>query len=122
MMADLSHHAGDLRRDGGLTDAGVRDALRTGVGFAVAAFVFYVLASLWVGTCTGSIADAAGCGAPQRTMLTLGAPGILLAGGLWSLSRGLRARREQFAWFSTGSVLLALAVITVVVSLPSLPV
>lgn len=108
-MADLSHHARDLRRDAGLNDAGVRDAglddagvrdaLRAGLWFAVTAFTFYFLASVWVSTCTGSIADAAGCGAPQRAMLTLGAPGILLAGCLWSLMRGLRGRREPMAWF-----------------------
>ncbi|PRC41736.1 hypothetical protein C6A85_000000114110 [Mycobacterium sp. ITM-2017-0098] len=121
-MADLSHHTRELRRDAGFADVGVRDAMRTGLGFAVAALVFYVLASTWVGTCTGSIADAAGCAAPQRAMLTLGAPGILLVGGLWSLTRGVRARHDQTAWFGAGSALLALLALSVVVSLPSLPV
>lgn len=121
-MADLSHHARDLRRDAGLDDAGVRDALRAGLWFAVTAFTFYFLASVWVSTCTGSIADAAGCGAPQRAMLTLGAPGILLAGCLWSLMRGLRGRREPMAWFGVGSALLVLMAFSVVISLPSLPV
>jgi hypothetical protein len=100
----------------------VRDAVRTGLGFAVAALVFYVLASVWIGTCTGSIANAAGCGAPQRAMLMMGAPGILLAGGFWALARGVRSHRDQAAWHGTGTVLLALMVFSVVISLPSLPV
>ena len=121
-MADLSHHTRELPRDVGMDDAGVRDAVRTGLGFAVAALVFYVLASVWVGTCTGSIADAAGCGAPQRAMLMLGAPGILLAGGVLSLARGVRMGRDQAAWHGTGTVLLGLTVFSVVASLPSLSV
>jgi len=120
-MADLSHQTRDLRRGIELGTAGSREAMRTGFGVAIAAFVFYVLASVWVGTCTGSIADAAGCGVPQRAMLTLGAPALLLAGGVWSLTRGFRSRRDQAVWFATGSVLLALTVLGVVVSLPSLP-
>lgn len=120
-MADLSHQTRELRRGAGFDDAGVRDAMRTGFGVAVAAFVFYVIASIWVGTCTGSIADAAGCGVPQRTMLMLGAPAILLAGGIWSLARALRAGRDQAAWHGAGTVLLGLTVLSVVVSLPSLP-
>ena len=121
-MADLSHQTRELRRYTGFGDAGVREALRTGVSFAVAALVFYVLASAWVGTCTGSIANAAGCGAPQRAMLMMGAPGILLAGGFWSLARGVRSVRDQAAWHGTGTVLLGLMMFSVVVSLPSLPV
>lgn len=121
-MTDLSHHAREIRRDTALDVGGMRDAVRTGLGFAVAALVFYVLASTWVGTCTGSIANAAGCGAPQQAMLSLGAPAILLAGGVWSLTRGLRAQRDHAAWFGAGSVLLALMVVSVVATLPSLPV
>lgn len=120
-MADLSHQSREVRRGIGFDDVGVREAARTGFGIVVAAIVFYVLATVWVGTCTGSIANAAGCGAPQRAMLTLGAPAILLAGGLWSLSRGVRSRRDQPVWFATGSALLVLMVLSVVLSLPSLP-
>ncbi len=122
-MADLHHHTRELRRVVSVDDAGVRDAVRTGSGVAVAALVFYALASIWVGTCTGSIADAAGCGAPQRAMLTLGAPGILLAGGLWSLTQTFRVRRDHTAWWvwlGTGWLLLVLMVLSAFVSLPSL--
>lgn len=120
-MADLSHHTQELRRGVGFEGSEVREALRAGLSIAVGALVFYVLASTWVSTCTGSIADAAGCGAPQRAMLMLGTPAILLAGGLWSLMRGFRLSRDQTAWFVTGSVLLGLMVLSVVISLPSLP-
>jgi hypothetical protein len=121
-MTDLSHHARGVRHDSGLDDAGVRDAVRIGLGFAAGSLVFFFVASLWMGTCTGSLAEAAGCGAPQRAVLTLGAPGILLVGGLWSLARGMRTRHDQMPWIGAGSVLLALTALTVVVSLPSLPV
>ena len=120
-MVDLSHQSREVRRGIGFDDVGVREAARTGFGVVVAAVVFYVLATVWVGTCTGSIANAAGCGAPQRAMLALGAPAILFAGGLWSLARGVRSRRDQPVWIATGSVLLVLMVFSVVVSLPSLP-
>lgn len=120
-MADLSHQTRELRRGIGVDDAGARDAVRTGLGVAVAALVFYVLATIWVGTCTGSIAGLAGCAAPQRTMLMLGAPAILAAGGVWSLARALRAGHDQAAWHGTGTVLLGLAAVSAVVSLPSLP-
>jgi hypothetical protein len=125
-MADLSQHTRELRRDtgldAGLDASGVRAAVRTGLAVAVAALVCYVLASMWVGTCTGSIANAAGCGAPQRAMLMMGAPGILLAGGFWTLARGVRSGRDQAAWHGTAAVLLGLMVFSVVGSLPSLPV
>ena len=45
-------------------------------------------------------------------------------GAVWSLTRSLRVRREQtawWAWLGTGSVLIALVVLSVVLSLPSLP-
>lgn len=124
-MADLSHQTREFRRGIGFDEVdddnvGVRDAVRSGFGIATAALVFYVLATVWVGTCTGSIANAAGCGAPQRAMLTLGAPAILFAGGLWSLARGMRMRRDHAVWFASGSVLLALMVLSAAVSFPSL--
>lgn len=121
-MTDLSHHTREMRRDAALDVGGLRDAVRTGLGFAVAALVVYVLASTWVGTCTGSLANAAGCGAPQQAMMGLGAPAILFAGGMWSLTRGARAQRDHMVWFGAGSVLLALMVVSVVATLPSLPV
>lgn len=107
-MTDLSRH-GHRRID---EDNGVRDALRSGLGFTAAGLVFFVLAGLWLGTCTGAVADPLACGVPQRTVLTIGAPVILAMGGLWSLTRLMRARRDELAWWAwlgTSSLLLVLA-------------
>ncbi|WP_231751060.1 hypothetical protein [Mycobacterium sp. NAZ190054] len=78
---------------------------------------------VWIGTCTGSLAQAAGCGAPQRAMLALGAPAILLVGGLWSLVRSFRVHGHsaRWAWQGAGWSLLALMVLSAILSLPSLP-
>lgn len=120
-MSDVSRGTRDLRRSH--DQAGVGDAVRTGLGFAVAGLVFLATAAVWVSTCIGSTADAAACGAPQRAALALGAPLILLIGGLWSLMRTYRIRRDQTAWWvwlGTGWLLLALMVLSAVVSVPSL--
>ncbi|ORV91748.1 hypothetical protein [Mycolicibacterium iranicum] len=123
-MADLSHHTRDVRRGAAFSDADVRDAIRTGLGFAVIGLLFLFVADMWIGTCTGSLAQAAGCGVPQKAMLALGSPAILLTGGVWSLARSFRAehgRPAQWAWQGAGWALLALTVVCAVLSLPSLP-
>ncbi|WP_460355187.1 hypothetical protein [Mycobacterium sp. ZZG] len=122
-MTDLSHHTRELRPGASYAEPGVRDAVRAGFGFAAAGATFLFAAMVWIGTCTGSLAEAAGCGAPQRTMLALGAPAILLVGGLWSLVRSFRVRHghARWAWQGAGWSLLALMVLSAVVSLPSLP-
>ena len=109
-MTDMSQH-GHRSIDG---DTGVRDALRTGLGFAAAGLVFFVVAGLWLGTCTGAVADPLACGVPQRTVLSLGAPVILAAGGVFSLARLMRVRRDEFAWWAwlgAAWLLLALAML-----------
>ncbi len=108
-MTDLSHRA---HRVG---DTGVREALRAGLGFAAAGVAFLVLAAIWIGTCSGATMDPVACGAPQRTALVLGAPAILLGGGVWSLTRALRVRRGQparWAWSGVGCALAALALLS----------
>lgn len=123
-MTDLSRNSRELGRRVGYGDDGVRDAVRTGVGFAAAGFLFLVTAAIWISTCSGATVDAMACGAPQRALLALGAPAIFAMGAVWSLTRILRVRREQtawWAWLGTGSVLIALVVLSVVLSLPSLP-
>ncbi|MDG4664205.1 hypothetical protein [Mycobacterium sp. 236(2023)] len=123
-MADLSHQTRELRRHGGGIDAGVREAARTGLGLAAVGLVFLLVADMWNGTCTGSLAQAVGCGVPEQAMLALGSPAILLAGGVWSLVRGMRVKNEQNAWLAwqaAGWSLLVLAVLCTVLALPSLP-
>lgn len=123
-MADLSRHTRDMRRDASFGEADVRDAIRTGLGFAVVGLLFLFVADVWIGTCTGSLTQAAGCGVPQKAMLALGSPAILLVGGVWSLARSFRAKQGQMAWWAwqgAGWALLALTVLCAVLSLPSLP-
>ncbi|MEW5811330.1 MAG: hypothetical protein AB1925_17970 [Actinomycetota bacterium] len=118
-MTDLSGH--DHRSDVGYDDRGVRDALRTGLGFAVAGLLFFLTASLWMSTCTGSTVDALACGAPQRAGAAVGAPLILLVGAAASLLRSVRTPRETPAWWAwqgAGWTLIVLTVITAVVALP----
>ena len=123
-MTDLSRDGRELERRVSYGDDGVREAVRTGIGFAAAGLLFLVTASIWVGTCTGATADAMACGAPQRAVLALGAPAIFMMGVVWSLARSLRVRRDQTAWpvwLGTASALVALMVVSVALSLPSLP-
>jgi hypothetical protein len=122
-MADLSNQTRELRRGVAFDEPGVRDAIRTGFGVALAGLLFLVVADLWISTCTGSIAEAAGCTVSQRTMLTLGAPALLLAGGVWAMGQGFRVREHsaRWAWHAAGWSLLALTVISAYLSLPSLP-
>jgi hypothetical protein len=109
----------DLRHD----DANVRDAVRFGVGVAVAGVAFLVVAAVWVSTCDGATADTVACGAPQRTLLAIGAPVILLIGGLRAFVRTYQAWRKQetwWAWQGAGWFLLTLMLIVLTMSMPPL--
>ena len=113
---DGSH---DTRHDG----AGVRDAVRHGAGVALAAIAFLVVAAVWVSTCTGATADTVACGAPQRTLLALGAPAILLVGGLHAFVRTYQTWRKHeiwWAWQGAGWFLLTLMLVVLTMSLSPL--
>ena len=114
---DLPHHAPNVRDS-------VRDAVRFSVGVAVAAVVFMAVAAGWVGTCGGSTFDTVACGAPQLTLLALGAPLILLGGGLWAFLRTYQARRQQHGisspWHAAGWVLIAATLLVLATSVQSI--
>ena len=100
-----------------------RDAVRFGLGFAVAGVVFLVVAAVWVSTCDGATADTVACGAPQRTLLAIGAPVILLIGGLRAFVRTYRAWRKEetwWAWQGAGWFLLTLMLLVLTMSMPAL--
>lgn len=107
----------DLRRGDARSRDDVFEAVRLSVGVSVAAVVFLVDAAMWIGTCGGSTFDTVACGAPQRTFLALGAPLILLAGGLRAFVRSYQSRRQDgfpwpwqgAGWFLTAAMLLVLA-------------
>ena len=109
----------DLRQD----DANVRDAVRFGLGVAAAGVAFLVVAAVWVSTCGGDTADTMACGAPQRTLLAIGAPAILLIGGLRAFVRTYQTWRRQetwWAWQGAGWFLLTLMLLVLTMSMPPL--
>jgi hypothetical protein len=113
------HSPNDLRHD----DASVREAVRFGVGVALAGIAFLVVAAVWVSTCSGATADTAACGVPQRTLLALGAPMILLAGGLRAFVRTYQTWRRQETWWvwqGAGWLLMTLMLLVLTMSMPSL--
>lgn len=103
-------------------DGDIGSAVRFAVLAGAAAVGFFIVAALWVSTCTGPLAvDTAACGAPQRTLLAFGAPAILLAGGSWAFLRTYRVwrdRRTWWAWQGAGWFLLVLMVLTLTMGVP----
>jgi hypothetical protein len=100
----------------GQEDGEVRAAIRFAVAAALAAVGFLVLAALWVSTCPGTGVDTVACGTPQRTMLALGGPLILLAGGLWAFLRTYlvwKANGIWWGWHGAGWFLLTAMVVMV---------
>jgi hypothetical protein len=117
---DDLHHADTATREG------VIDAVRFSAGVSVAAIVLMAVAEMWIGTCGGSTFDALACGAPQTTFLALGAPLILLVGGLRAFHRTVRVRRDRgiawpwqgAGWFLMAAMLLVLAKSVPLVAMP----
>ena len=101
---ESSHDDADVRDD-------VREVVRFSVGVAVAAAVFAAVAALWVSTCGGSTFDTVACGAPQRTLLSLGAPIILLLGGLRAFVR---------TWHAAGWCLVTATLVVLATSMPAI--
>jgi hypothetical protein len=113
------HNPNDLRHD----HVAVRDAVRFSVGVAVAAVAFLVIAAVWVSTCDGATADTAACGPPQRTLLALGAPIILLLGGLRAFVRTYQAWRQHGTWWpwqGAGWFLMTSMLLVLTMSLPAI--
>lgn len=108
-----------VRRD----SADLREALRHAVGIATLGAVFLAVAAVWVSTCGGSVADALSCGVPQRTLLALGAPAILLVGAIRAFVRThqLPDRGEAWlAWQLAAWTLLTLMVLAATLAGPAL--
>jgi uncharacterized membrane protein len=107
----------DLRHDDS-----VGAAARFVAVFGVLGVGFLVVAAFWVNTCGGTV-DTVACGAPERTLLALGAPVILLVGGVWAFVRTYRAWRNEetwWAWQGAGWFLLTSMLFVLVTSLPPL--
>jgi uncharacterized membrane protein YccF (DUF307 family) len=113
------HDPSDVRHD----DATVRAAVRFGLLVAVVGVAFLILAALWVSTCHGATADTAACGVAQRTLLAIGAPVILLIGGLRAFFRTYqtwRNRETWWAWQGAGWFLFTLMLVVLTMSMPAL--
>lgn len=107
----------------GQEDDEVRAAIRFALLDTVAAVGFLVVAAFWVSTCPKTGVDTAACGAPQRTMLALGSPLILLAGGLWAFLRTYRVWRAEgtwWGWHGAGWFLLTLMIVTLSMAVPAI--
>jgi uncharacterized membrane protein len=113
------HNPNDLRQH----DANVRAAVRFALVVAVLAVGFLVTAALWVSTCNGATADTVACGVPQRTVLAIGAPVILVIGGLRAFVRAYQTWRNHetwWAWQGAGWFLFTLMLLILVLSMPTL--
>jgi hypothetical protein len=121
MQTQTQHTGGDRL---GRVDNEVHAAIRFAVLAAVAGLAFVVVAALWASTCKGGTAiDTVACGAPQLTILALGAPLILLAAGCWAFLRTYRVWRDcgtWWAWQGAGWFLLMLMLVTLTMGLPAI--
>ena len=112
----MYHGPSELRH----IDTGIRDAVRFVIGVGAAGAIFLLGAMVWVVTCQGATADTLSCGAPQRTLLALMAPAVLLAGGARAFFRAHQNwRRGEIStpwqgagWFLLTSMLLVLTTST----------
>jgi hypothetical protein len=112
------HNPTDLKHD----DANGRDAVRFGLVVAVLGVAFLAAAAVWVSTCDGATADTAACGVPQRALLAVGAPVILLIGGLRAFVRTYQTWRNHetwWAWQGAGWFLVTLMLLVLSMSMPS---
>jgi hypothetical protein len=104
-------------------DAHVREAVRFGLVVAVLGVAFLVVAAAWVSTCDGATVDTAACGVPQRAILAIGAPAILLLGGLRAFVRTYQAWRNGETWWpwqGAGWFLFTLMLVALTMSMPAL--
>ncbi|MBI3213450.1 MAG: hypothetical protein HYZ38_06505 [Mycobacterium sp.] len=106
----------------GREDGNLRAAIRFALVVSLAGFAFLVIAALWVSTC-GAAADidTVACGRPQRTLLGLGAPVILLVGGVWAFARTYRIWRDEGTWWGwqgAGWFLMTLMMVSLTMGFP----
>ncbi|MEI7716529.1 MAG: hypothetical protein WCI78_10625 [Mycobacterium sp.] len=105
----------------GHDDTEVRAAIRFAMAATAAGIGFLILALLWVSTCPGTTVDTVACGAPERTLLAVGCPLILLGAGLWAFVRTYRVYTDDgvwWGWHGAGWLLLTLMVVTLVGDVP----
>ncbi|KUI15798.1 hypothetical protein AU193_12690 [Mycobacterium sp. GA-1285] len=115
----MYHGPSELRQ----IDTGIRDAARFALGIGATGAVFLIGAMVWVSTCQGATADSLACGAPQRTLLALAAPAVLIAGALRAFVRAHQNWRRgemSSAWQGAGWFLLTSMLLVLTTSMPAL--
>lgn len=109
-----------LGREGETT----RAAIRWAAWWSVAGVAFLVVAALWVSSCgAGADQDTVACGRVELTMLGLGAPMILLIGGIVAFVRTYRVWRAGGTWWGwqgAGWFLFTVMMLTLMMGLPAL--
>ena len=91
---------------------------------AAAGVGFLLVAILWVSTCgdAGEV-DTVACGRPERFLLAVGAPTILLIGGIGAFVRTYRVWRSEGTWWGwqgAGWFLLTVMMLVLTMSFPVL--
>jgi uncharacterized membrane protein len=120
-MQNLEQRSGGDRL--GEEDDEVRAAIRFAVLAAIVGVGFVLMAAAWVSTCSGTSVDTVACGPPERTLLALGGPLVLLLAGLWAFLRTYRVWRDEgtwWGWHGAGWFLLTLMVVALSMSVPSI--
>lgn len=118
-MPEPRGHGDRLGQDDDEVRAAVRFALLAGAG----GIAFLILAALWAGGCHGDDVATAACSSPQRTVLALGAPVILLLGGLWAFVRTYQVWRDcgtWWGWHGAGWFLLVLMMLAMTLGVPAI--
>ncbi|CAN5336091.1 hypothetical protein BH09ACT7_BH09ACT7_53780 [soil metagenome] len=123
-MTSIRSEQQRARGDGlGREDDMVRAAIRFAAFASVAGIGFLVVAAVWVSTCGAADVDTVACGVPQRTLLGLGAPAILLAAAVWAFFRTYQVWRAEGTWWGwqgAGWFLLTAMMLTLTMGFPTL--
>ena len=117
MLGDWAHFGPHPLHD----DATARDGVRFGLTATAGGAAFLIAAAVWMSTCVGATADNAACGMPQRTLLALAGPALLLLAGIRAFARAYQSwkRHENWrVWQCAALALTALALLAVTLALP----
>jgi hypothetical protein len=104
-------------------DARTGDAVRYGLAAVGIGAALLIAGAVWMSTCAGATADDVACGVPQRTLLALAAPAVLLAAGLRAFVRAYQSSRRSEnwrVWQRAALTLMAVTLLALTLALPML--
>lgn len=102
----------------GQLDGEVRAAVTFAGVTALVGLAFVAVAAIWAGSCDPA-AQTMACGRPYRSVLAVGGPLILAAGGVRAFLRTLRLWRDGGSWWGwpgAGWFLMTLMVLVFVLT------